>query len=424
MYDAVPAPWRRVVLIVSCAVLLSAVLHGAIVIAVAALAVAGTIIYTTIKEPDSDVSLQADKRDRDRAKAQNTLVSALVAAGYIDDDTMDGMVSVECLDAGDPMVFRVQARQPGKTEQQLQRATADAVLALDARYCSIARVEDEASVYRITYSRRSEYEVLADMRITYADIRQGVIMRISRLPIGRYADGTLACANLDSRNALINGNPRSGKSVLLSVLICDLLRCDNELLAIASPKSLDFAVFASSPAVRLIQATDDILAHLDWLVSESERRKRHCEDSGAKKITPSAEYPHITTVIDEYTVIKLLEPQVEQRVMRLVAETGFAGFAFVVATQRVSSRNISTDLRDLIAGNRISMATETAESDKMIFGDLAPLAPCHQIGADQRGVGYASFDGRDPRAIKCAITSRDDELLAARLAKSDWSRYV
>ena len=248
-------------------------------------------------------------------------------------------------------------------------------------------------------------------------------MRISKMPIGKYADGGSVCVNLDSRNALINGNPRSGKSVMLSVLICDLLKCEHELVAIASPKSLDFAVFAVSPAVRLLQATDDILAHLDWLVAESERRKRLCEVQGVKKITPSPSEPHITTVIDEFTVLKLLEPKIEQKVMRLVAETGFAGFSFVISTQRVSSRNISTDLRDLIAGNRISFATETAESDKMIFGDLATFAPCHQIGANQQGVGYASLDGRRPRPFKSAIATKEDEQRSALEASGDWSDY-
>ena len=172
MYDAVPAPWRRGVLIVSCAVFLSAVLHGVVLVAVLALAIAGTIIYTTIKEPDSDVSLQADKRDRERAKSQNTLVSALVASGYIDADTMDGMVSVSCQQAGDPLIFRITSRQPGKTEKQLEQATADAMLAFDARFFSFDRIEcdDGASAYQVIYSNKTELETLSDIRITYADI--------------------------------------------------------------------------------------------------------------------------------------------------------------------------------------------------------------------------------------------------------------
>ncbi len=99
--------------------------------------------------------------------------------------------------------------------------------------------------------------------------------------------------------------------------------------------------------------------------------------------------------------------------MKLVAETRFAAFSFVIATQRVSSKNMSTDLRDLLGGNRIGFASETEETDKMIFGDLYKDAPCYRIGADLKGVGYISTDSQKPILFKGYFANEYDELNAA-----------
>ena len=63
--------------------------------------------------------------------------------------------------------------------------------------------------------------------------------------------------------------------------------------------------------------------------------------------------------------------QIQAAVYRLIAETGFAASSFVLCLQKASGASgISTDLRDLISGNRISFATETPEATKMVLGEL------------------------------------------------------
>ena len=129
-------------------------------------------------------------------------------------------------------------------------------------------------------------------------------MDVSSLPIGIYADGSPVLVSLESRNALINGNPRSGKSVCLSALICSLLRCSGERVIVMSPKILDFQRFA--PAVRLVKDPVSMLKCLGDLREEAERRKEYCERAYAKKIDPSFydRFPHCTIIVDEFTVIK------------------------------------------------------------------------------------------------------------------------
>lgn len=251
-------------------------------------------------------------------------------------------------------------------------------------------------------------------------------MEISKLPIGIYADGEPVLISLESRNCLINGNPRSGKSVCLSALICSLLRCRAERVFVLSPKILDFQNFEH--AVGLFKEPGEMLAFLEQLDEQAEYRKTLCERHRIKKITEfTADVPHITVIVDEYTVIRKrttldekgktvkVGEQIEAAIMRLIAETGFAGISFVISTQRASSQNMSTDTRDIISGNRISFATSSIETNKMIFGDMAEYAPCHEITREQVGCGYISVDDGMPRAFKGAFASDVDELEAVRI---------
>ena len=165
-----------------------------------------------------------------------------------------------------------------------------------------------------------------------------------------------------------------------------------------------------------------MIAALRGVKEEMDRRKSYCRSNGLKKIEHfTDDLPHITVIVDEFSVIKKtvvpdekgkprkIGVEFETILTSIVEEGGFAGISFVLATQRVSSNNMSTDLRDLISGTRISFAQETTESDRMVFGDLARYAPAHEIPNDCKGVGYISVGGRKPVLFKCALAEKDDE---------------
>lgn len=237
-------------------------------------------------------------------------------------------------------------------------------------------------------------------------------MELKHLPIGEDVEHNQVAVNLTGgRGVLLNGNPGSGKSVCLSVLCCDVLKCSDTKLAILSPKILDFMNFESSAL--LVSSPDDYMNYLKYLHNESERRKEYCIQHHLKKIENNPEKPAIITVIDEYTVLKMSVKNFEDEVMKLVAETRYAAFSFVLCTQKVSGTNMKTELRDLIDGNRISFACSTAEVSKMVFGDLAEDAPAHLISAANRGVGYISTDSEKPKLFKGYYANDIDEINAA-----------
>lgn len=387
---------------------------------------AAAIVYASVRKPDSWLALAQDDRNNEEISRFNRFVDILRAGGIIDDKTTDEDIAI---DMPAPLVYTVSLRQIGKTDKALLKA---AQSSLDALGCVSVEVRRTApSEYIVIYSEYPPVDELAAMSVSFSSLLSRVDdISVSCLPIGVYQDGSPVVASLESRNGLLAGVMGSGKSVCLSALVCALLRCNRpgrplEKTVIISPKILDFQNFQG--ACRLISDYAEIMDFLDELHTEIERRKAYCILHGIKKITPDLydEMPHISVIVDEYTVIKTatakddkgkivkIGEQIETELMRILAEARFAAVSIVIALQKADSRNIDTRTRDLISGCRISFSAEGKTSSEMIFGDYAVNAPCHEIGADRPGVGYVQIDAELPKPFKGAFADDDDELAAA-----------
>lgn len=429
-----PAPFRLYVLGASLTFGTILLINGDYLLSVVAFLPAVAIIYATICNPLSAIALQADGRSRAKACSYNLFIDALYFGGVIDEHTEDGDFHLECLDAPEPDVFVLWTKQAGKSLSDIEDACKASLLAFDASEVLIEQVPNairKNGTYKITFSKANPIEDLTRRYISITSLG-GSYPDVGKIPVGEFCDGSPVEVSLKEANMLVNGNPRSGKSVFLSVLICQLCKCQNERIVIMSPKLLDFANFTSAHACTLVSDPQKMLNVLQSLQDENARRKELCLASGQKKISSfSSDTPHITVIIDEYTVVRKaiiqekkprkIGEEIELELMKLVAETGFAGISFVIATQRVSSTNISTDLRDLISGTRVSFATETEEANRMIFGPMAKSAPCHLIPTTAKGVGYISTSGATPRLFKSAIaTDLDEKSYACENGGSGW----
>lgn len=423
IYKTPPKPVRHVAL-VALLVLGVVGLLVSLPLGVVCLWCAGVMIYYTARHPENEFALQQDERDRKETDCLNKFIDALYMGGVLDDYSTAEEVSIT---SPAPLVFDVELRQVGKTEEALRVAAEASLNAMESVAVETRRTAP--SRFLVVYSPEMPAERLAAMECRYKDLKPAA--SIEALPIGIYEDGQPVYLNLESRNALIGGNPRSGKSVALAALLCGLCRCQNERITVLSPKVLDFQEFA--PRVRLIQDPAEMLDYLNELHEEAERRKVWCVENRAKKVEQkdyAAVGGHYTTIIDEFAVIRAATTtdekgktvktgeQIQAAVYRLIAETGFAASSFVLCLQKASGASgISTDLRDLISGNRISFATETPEATKMVLGELVDDAPCHLITTAQKGVGYISVDGQPPRPFRGALTTQQDEEDAARQEK-------
>ena len=396
------------------------------------------VVASSLFAPSLPTSIQADARRAERARSLNRFVDVLACSGVIDAWTREADITLRCLEAPEPDVFIFSTSQPGRTREDIEKAAASSLLAFNAtgaRVDVVGRSARDNATFRIEFFHSSEMDALRDEAVSLdglsvpADGRRPKPLGISNIPIGRYADGSVCSISLLASNALISGVPRSGKSVCLSTLVCQLMRCRNELIYILSPKDLDFANFEGRCVV--VGDIGEMVAVLEAVRGEMGRRKALCRSEGTKKIERfTTDVPHITVIVDEFSVLKKtvefsggkarkVGVEFETLLTSLVEESGFAGISFVLATQRVSGTNVSTDLRDLISGARISFAQETAESDRMVFGDWAKDAPAHEIPTDCKGVGYVSVGGRKPRLFKCAMADASTERSVARETAPD-----
>ncbi len=423
-YRCAPRPARRILLILS--VILSIVfLMVCPPLALVSGWVAVMVVYLSIKSPDSFLALQQDAKAAESAAQYNKFIDALISGGVIDDETMEEDIEI---DDPAPFVYTVKIHQMGKTAEKLEKACNAALNALAAVDVEIR--QDAPSSYICVFSPEFPARILNDRACSYssmvADMKDDIT--IKNLPVGVDVNGAPVCCSLESRNGLIAGIMGSGKSVMLSVLLCDLLRIHkgNERVIVMSPKILDFQNFEG--ACRLIKDNNEIMECLAELRAEMERRKEWCIQNRRKKIT-AAEYtkfPHITVIVDEYTVIKTstetddkgrivrVGEQIEAEIMRLVAEARFAAISFVIALQKADSRNIDTRTRDLISGVKASFAAEGRTSAEMVFGDYAEFTPCHELSG-MPGVGYIQIDSEKPIIFKGAFADDSDELAAAAI---------
>lgn len=251
---------------------------------------------------------------------------------------------------------------------------------------------------------------------------------LEHLPVGIFEDDSVAYVNLESRNMLLQGQPGSGKSVMLSALLCSMLRADPQpKIYVFSPKILDFQNFKGG--VTLVDDVEDMVKTLEEIIEEGNRRKQVCIDKGVKKISKKMweDYPPIIVMVDEYATVyglskmdektgrpKPMGVQVDAACNRIVAEMRFAAISCVLTTQRFMTTCISSTLRENISGCRASFATNGMSTDSLIWGDWTEEAKCRSITKKQVGCGYIGFDDERPHAFKGAFANDDDEIAATK----------
>ena len=385
-------------------------------LAIAFFLVAGTIVVLSINNPSSEFALQEDNRAKERRRLSDVFGECL------EEDGIKDAVEYVCYDA-DPPSFIVASNKYGLTEDRLRVMCDLSSPAFNSiRYsCEKIEIEKGISGYKIVFHEHGETETLDRISVKYKDIEDEE-PSYGRIPVGMFDDGSIAYMSFDNRNALIGGLPRSGKSVLLSTMITGLCRCESERIVILSPKILDFQSFGCR--ADLYETPEEILDALKGIAAEIEMRKRYCVSRGLKKVEKFHEgMPHITIVIDEYAVIKASQMQgengklrkigieIEQEIFRIVSQGAFAGCQVCITSQRLSSNVISTDLRDICAGNLLCFASGGKTSDEMIFGDYADEAPAHRIPVSSKGVAFIFQEGtmEHPRLFKAALTDMRTE---------------
>lgn len=173
------------------------------------------------------------------------------------------------------------------------------------------------------------------------------------MPIGLDDNGDQVAIRLYGQSVLIGGNPGSGKSVAMRVLLAGLAASRNVSLVGIDPKHAELTMWSPrfdrlvvghevAPTVKLL--TD--------LLTEVQHRGEYLATTSTATLRPSNEYPWIVLVIDEWAETGAAGNQKERShidgLLRRYLSLGRAvGCTAILCTQRPTSDSVDVGTRAL-----------------------------------------------------------------------------
>jgi S-DNA-T family DNA segregation ATPase FtsK/SpoIIIE len=243
------------------------------------------------------------------------------------------------------------------------------------------------------------------------------------IALGRDVSGQPVVADLSKMpHLLIAGTTGSGKSVCIAALTTCLVMNNSPRdlrLIMIDPKRVELVRFNELPHLfgKVETDLDRILAVLQWVVNEMERRYKLLEEQRAKDIDiynqrvadlDNEKLPRLVVLIDELADLMMSAPvEAEQMLTRLAQKSRATGIHLVVATQRPSTEVVTGVIKANFPA-RISFATASSVDSRVILdatgaedllgrGDMLYLNP--ETGAPLRSQGVLVTDEEVDRVI-------------------------
>jgi DNA segregation ATPase FtsK/SpoIIIE, S-DNA-T family len=235
------------------------------------------------------------------------------------------------------------------------------------------------------------------------------------------------------RNMLIGGEPGSGKSALLNLLVAFAALCRNCRLVLFDGKQVELGQWRHCADAFVGPHIEQAIALLKRLQIMMDRRYEYllsCErrkvadkvpvlspTTGEVRWEPDAFLPYLVA-IDEIAYYSATTGDKKQRedfaalLRDLVARGRAVGVIVVAATQRPSSDIIPTSLRDLFAWRFAGRCTTNSSSDIVLGQGWAQLGwSANQISPNNPGTGLLIAENGVPQLVKVAYL--DDRTCAA-----------
>jgi DNA segregation ATPase FtsK/SpoIIIE, S-DNA-T family len=215
--------------------------------------------------------------------------------------------------------------------------------------------------------------------------------------IGENANGGFMFHDLSElRHLLITGATGSGKSVFVNLLLLSLILCvppDELSMYLIDPKQVEYSMFDGFPQVKKI-ITDMSEANklLESLCMEMENRYAAFAKSGVKNIitynkNQNVKMPFIVVGIDEYADLVMVNPNVEDYLVRLGQKARAAGIHMIICTQKPLSDIVTSVLKSNLP-SAFSFRLKTSTDYVTVFGKGIPY---NLLG---RGDGVCKLEGQ------------------------------
>jgi len=236
------------------------------------------------------------------------------------------------------------------------------------------------------------------------------------LPLGYDEDDAFVMLDLAGHHLLLGGEPGSGKSNALSLIVAAAALDPNTELWCFDGKLVELAAWRRSCRRFVGPDLEEATNVLIELQGEMEERYAWLLELGLRKMDRDLGPGLILVVIDELALY--LQGKGKQRdqfaeVLRdIVARGRAAGIVVVAATQKPASDVVPTSIRDLF-GYRLALRCATRDASDTVLGvgwategfTASEIDPAH------RGVGYLLAEGSLPKRMRCFVLS-DEHLMA------------
>src|SRR5690242_13992605 len=223
---------------------------------------------------------------------------------------------------------------------------------------------------------------------------------------------------LAERNMLIGGEPGSGKSVALQLVVAHGALSPDCRLVLVDGKRVELGLWRGCAERFIGPSIDEAIDTMHWLQGLIDERTDLLLQMKRRKVTPDLGWPVYLVPVDEVayfsaTVGTPTQQKEFNATNRDVVARGRApGIIPVEATQRPSADIIPTSLRDLF-GYRWAFRCSTEASSDTILGHgwASKGYTAEDIDPQARGVSWLRAEDGIPRRIKAAYLT-DDHIIA------------
>lgn len=197
--------------------------------------------------------------------------------------------------------------------------------------------------------------------------------------VGKYVleDGSVAEFSLPmpgdgGRHWLVGGTTGAGKTYFLRTMLCEVAPRPHVAVLLQDPKRNEFSRFGPR-ATCVAKRVESAVTFLDRLMFEMDARFDHMDREGLSLLDPSAEWPYLLPVFDEFAALgrngTSRDVSARHGKVEEIAQMGrSAGIGLTICTQRPSADAVPMAVRDQMR-IRVAFGCESWQQSGMILGD-------------------------------------------------------